>query len=125
VSYDQGRTCKEVWNCMRYCFDLDGTLCSQRVKDYQNAEPFMDRVHAVNRLYDAGHYIIIDTARGSGATKGKDWHDITDSQLKSWGLKYHELRTAVKFSADIYVDDKGQHCDDFFEDDDAKTTSSF
>ena len=66
---------------MIYCFDLDGTLCSQQDLDYENALPFVKRVKHVNDLYDDGHTIIIDTARGSGATKGKDWTEITEKQL--------------------------------------------
>ena len=99
---------------MIYCFDLDGTLCSQRYLDYQNAEPYYDRIEEVNQLYDLGHRIIIDTARGSGATKGKDWWHITHEQLRMWNLKYHELRTGIKFSADYYVDDKAINVSDFF-----------
>ncbi len=99
---------------MIYCFDLDGTLCEQKTLAYDQAQPYKDRINIVNSLYDEGHHIIIDTARGSGATKGKDWYDITKNQLDSWGLKYHELRTGVKFSADVYVDDKGRNAHDFF-----------
>ena len=100
---------------MRYCFDLDGTLCTQRTLDYENAEPFKERILMVNRLYDEGHYIMIDTARGSGATKGKDWYDIAPYQIDSWELKYHELRTGVKFFADVYIDDKAELANTFFE----------
>ena len=118
MSHNQGRTRKKIWNIMIYCFDLDGTLCEQRQLDYDKARPFKERIDIVNHLYDEGHHIIIDTARGSGATKGKDWYDITKNQLDSWGLKYHELRTGVKFSADVYVDDKAQIAGEFFREDD-------
>ena len=97
---------------MIYCFDLDGTLCEQTRLDYDKAHPYKDRIQIVNGLYDEGHHIIIDTARGSSFKK--DWYDITKNQLDSWGLKYHELRTGVKLSADIYVDDKGKNAEDFF-----------
>ena len=50
---------------MIYCFDLDGTLCTKRQLDYQNAEPFVDRILHVNKLYDEGHTIVYWTARGS------------------------------------------------------------
>ena len=100
---------------MIYCFDLDGTLCSQQHLDYENAKPFVKRIKHVNDLYDDGHTIIIDTARGSGATKGKDWSDITAKQLEAWGLRYHDLRVGVKFSADVYVDDKADNADGYFE----------
>ena len=100
---------------MIYCFDLDGTLCSQQDLDYENALPFIKRVKHVNDLYDDGHTIIIDTARGSGATKGKDWTEITEKQLEAWGVKYHDLRAGVKFSADVYIDDKADNADNYFE----------
>ena len=100
---------------MIYCFDLDGTLCSQQDLDYENALPFVKRVKHVNDLYDDGHTIIIDTARGSGATKGKDWTEITEKQLEAWGVKYHDLRVGVKFSADVYIDDKADNADNYFE----------
>ena len=99
---------------MKYCFDLDGTLCTKRNLDYQNAEPFKDRIKIVNSLYDEGHTIIVETARGSGATKGTDWDSITKDQLKNWGLQYHQLRTGIKIDADIYIDDKGKNSEDYF-----------
>ena len=75
----------------------------------------MKRIKHVNDLYDAGHTIIIDTARGSGATRGKDWTDITLKQLEAWEVQYHDLRVGVKFSADVYVDDKADNADNYFE----------
>ena len=68
----------------------------------------------MNFLYDDGNTIIIETARGS--VSGKDWFEETKEQLNSWGLKYSFLRTGIKQNADIYIDDKGKHSDDFFED---------
>lgn len=96
---------------MIYCFDLDGTLCTH-VKDYSEASPFLERIKEVNLLYDQGHTIIIDTARGS--TTGIDWYDITLTQLNSWGLKFHTLRTGIKITADLYIDDKAIKDLDFF-----------
>ena len=100
---------------MTYVFDLDGTLCTSVEGDhYTDAKPFMDRINIVNKLYDEGHIIKIDTARGS--TTGIDWAYITEKQLKNWGVKYSELRCGVKMFADIYIDDKGRNLD-FFNDD--------
>lgn len=90
---------------MIYCFDLDGTLCSNTEGKYKEAKPFLDRIKQVNSLYENGNIIKIDTARG--ATTGIDWKELTTKQLDEWGLKYHELRVGVKLNADIYVDDKG------------------
>lgn len=90
---------------LTYCFDLDGTLCTQsHDKEYTKAEPLYDAIAEVNRLYDEGHTIIIDTARGS--TSGIDWRDVTEKQLSSWGLNYHTLIVGKKIHADIFVDDK-------------------
>ncbi len=90
---------------MIYCFDLDGTLCETNDGDYLNAVPLLRRVARVNRLYDAGHTIIIDSARGS--VTGEDWHSQTLAQLEEWGVKHHQLYVGRKPYADVYVDDRG------------------
>lgn len=87
-----------------YCFDLDGTLGYSTGTDYEATTPYPERIAQVNRLYDAGHTILIDSARGS--VTGRDWSDFTKQQLTAWGLKYHQVRTGIKFFADVYVDDK-------------------
>ena len=62
---------------MRFCFDLDGTICDTPCdpdghnQRYWDALPIPLMVDTVNRLYDEGHYIIIMTAHGRGS--GKDW----------------------------------------------------
>lgn len=96
---------------MIYCFDLDGTLCSQE-NDYNECIPFLDRIQEVNRLYDEGHTIIIDTARGSKT--GINWNKLTKKQLDEWQIPYHKLRIGKKFFADIYVDDKALSDKEFF-----------
>jgi hypothetical protein len=107
---------------MKYVIDLDGTLCrtpETRTEDggfverhYDECTPYMDRIEAVNKLYDAGHTIIIDTARG--ASSGTNWLEYTRRQLASWGLRYHRLRVGVKIGADVYVDDRAIRPEDFF-----------
>lgn len=98
---------------MIYCFDLDGTICTNTEGDYLNANPFYDRIKILNNLFDIGNTIIIDTARGS--TTGIDWHESTKKQLEDWGVKYHKLRVGVKLNADIFVDDKGINDKLFFD----------
>ncbi len=95
-----------------YCFDLDGTLCTTHTDDYSQAEPFHHRIDQVNDLYDAGHTIIIDTARGSKT--GRNWWLVTRKQLDLWGLKYHQLRVGRKIAADYYIDDKAISSSKFF-----------
>jgi FMN phosphatase YigB (HAD superfamily) len=101
----------------RYVFDLDNTLCDTKKKengdwDYLGADPFQDRIDFVNNLYEEGHYIIIETARG--CVSKKNWYEKTFNQLINFGLKFHELRTGVKFNADFFVDDKAINPNDFF-----------
>ena len=109
-----------------YCFDLDGTLCTQvdlenygadadPEKIYELAEPIKSRIKKVNFLYGLGHIILIDTARGTELGNKKHWHDMTKKQLKEWGVKYHRLRVGEKLVADVYVDDRGKGDTDFFE----------
>lgn len=86
-----------------FCFDIDGTLCTNTEGDYLNAEPFQDRIQRVNQLYDQGWGIILFTARGS--TTGIDWLVPTEKQLQGWGVKYHQLRLGKPF-ADLHIDDK-------------------
>ena len=38
------------------------------------------------------------------------------NQLKEFGLKFHTLRTGVKYGADLFVDDKGISDNNFFKD---------
>jgi len=96
---------------MRYCFDIDGTLCHTPNNeggkpDYENAKPFPFMVEQVNRLYNEGNYIIMQTARGKGS--GIDHTELTKKQLDDWGYKYHELFPMFcKPTADIFIDDKG------------------
>lgn len=93
-------------------FDLDGTLCEVEGNYYEAAKPIQERIDYVNKLYDEGHTIIIDTARG--CVSGRNHFFFTVKQCKEWGLKFHTVRTGVKFGADIFVDDKGTSDIDFF-----------
>ena len=89
---------------MIYCFDLDGTLCTNTEGEYSKDSPYLDRIDIVNSLYDSGNTILIDTARGS--TTKINWYELTENQLKEWGIKYHTLRVGVKLNFDILIDDK-------------------
>jgi cytidyltransferase-like protein len=96
---------------MRYCFDIDGTICDtpnneNGKPDYEKATPIPFMVERVNQLYDEGNYIILMTARGRGS--GVDRSEITKQQLSDWGIKYHELEPMFhKPNANIFIDDKG------------------
>lgn len=88
---------------MIYCFDIDGTLCTNTDGDYEQAQPFKQVIAQVNRLYDEGHRILLYTARG--ATTGIDWRELTEQQMEKWGVCYHALFMG-KPTADVYIDDK-------------------
>jgi hypothetical protein len=95
-----------------YCFDLDGTLCTNTNGDYKNANPFLDRIKKLNELHNDGNKIIIDTARGS--TTGIDWYELTEYQLRTWGVNFDELIVGRKVHADVFIDDKGINDNIFF-----------
>ena len=93
-----------------YCFDIDGTICTNTDGHYALAEPFESRIDHVNALYDAGHIISFFTARGS--TTGIDWRSLTEQQLGQWAVRYHTLIMG-KPHAYLFVDDKGIRADDY------------
>ena len=95
---------------MIYCFDIDGTLCTNSDGEYERAEPYPEVIAQVNALYDAGHQVILYTARGS--TTGIDWRELTENQVGSWGVKYHQLFLG-KPTADIYIDDKAANVEEW------------
>jgi histidinol phosphatase-like enzyme len=95
-----------------YVFDLDGTLCKTPEGRYYDATPIKGRIKKVNKLYDQGHTIIVDTARGSET--GVDWLNYTGKQLEKWGLKFHMLYAGRKPYGHFYVDDKAVSDKEFF-----------
>jgi len=104
---------------MKYVIDIDGTICTTTNGNYELAIPIQSKIEKINKLYDEGNHIIYSTARGMGRFKGsrilsyENFYDLTYSQLKSWGCKFHELHLG-KPSGDYYIDDKGMNSNDFF-----------
>ena len=88
---------------MIYCFDIDGTICTNTDGDYESALPINERIDKINSLYDSGNIVHFYTARGTQT--GIDWRKLTQLQLKKWGVKYHKLMLG-KPHFDILVDDK-------------------
>ena len=110
---------------MRYCFDIDGTICtSVKGRNYEDAEPFKDRIDIVNQLYAQGNEITYFTARAMGRFKdlphefaqkeaGLALRELTQQQLLKWGCRYHQLIMG-KPHADVFVDDKGIAAEKYF-----------
>lgn len=93
-----------------YCFDIDQTICTTQGTDYANAEPILERIAKINLLFSQGNIIKFLTARGS--MTGMDWRELTEGQLASWGVSYHELHLTKPY-ADFYIDDKAVKDIDF------------
>ena len=105
---------------MTYVFDIDGTICTNTNGDYKKAEPLKDRIATINRLYDEGNIIYFQTARGMGRSNNSQvfanrlFYKFTKKQLEEWGAMHHGLFLG-KPSGDIYIDDKGEKDEDFFD----------
>ncbi len=96
----------------KYVIDLDNTLCTTNKTDYVNAVPLINKINMVNHLYDAGNFIIINTARGYESKI--NLRNLTEYQLKIWGVKYHIL-LFNKPNGDVYIDDKALNGSDWNE----------
>jgi len=85
--------------------DIDETICFySKERQYPLAEPNLENITKVNKLYEQGNTIIYWTARG--ATTGLDWYELTLNQLNKWGCKYHELKVGNKPHYDLLICDK-------------------
>lgn len=96
---------------MTYCFDIDGTICTNTAGKYEDAKPYPERIAVINELYDKSNEIKLYTSRG--VTTGIGWRSLTEKQLREWGVKYHELLMDKPYY-DIIVDDKAINDADFF-----------
>lgn len=94
-----------------YCFDIDGTICTNTDGTYEQAQPYPEVIEKVNRLHGQGHSIIFYTARGS--TTGIDWTELTKKQLECWNVKYDKLIMGKPY-AHLYIDDKAIQSEEFF-----------
>ena len=90
---------------MKIYVDIDETICcysGERL--YPKAEPDYENIQKINHLYEQGHQITYWTARGS--VTGIDWYDLTETQLKKWGCKWHSLSVGNKPAYDLLICDK-------------------
>lgn len=97
---------------MRFCFDLDNTLVSfpTTCGDYSTCLPRMENISILRDLHNAGHTIIIQTARRMKTHGGNvgaiiaDVGKLTFDQLSLFDIPYDELHFG-KPHAHVYVDD--------------------
>lgn len=98
---------------MRIVIDLDGTICPirQEGENYSDLVPLSGAVEKIQALKQAGHYIIIQTARNmatQGGNLGKVMQNIgkiTLDWLEVYGIPYDEIFFG-KPNAHIYIDDR-------------------
>lgn len=94
--------------------DIDDTICTlDEPMNYASARPIDLAISKVNLLFSEGHEIHFWTARGT--LSGKDWRQLTESQLSSWGVKYHTLNFG-KPAYDLFIDDKNINSRDWLSD---------
>ena len=101
---------------MKVYVDIDDTICyyedkSTGAKDYTLAQPYLERINKINKLYDEGHEIIYWTARGT--VTQKLWFSVTLHQLQKWGCKFNELKMG-KPAYDLFIDDKNINSERYF-----------
>ena len=98
---------------LRVCIDLDGTICDLRKpgQTYADVLPKPGAREMIKKLHDAGHTIIINTARNMGSTGHnigkalKNVGQITFDWLEKHGIEYDEIFFG-KPNADITIDDR-------------------
>jgi hypothetical protein len=83
-------------------------------------------IELLNRLYDRGHKIVLNTSRFMGRARGdraeveRIGRKFTEQQLAGWGVRYHELWMG-KPRFDYVIDDRSV----FYEPDCARIEAFF
>ena len=85
---------------MQIIIDIDGTICSEeRQFSRPLATPLPEAIASVNALFDAGHTIILYSAR-----TWAEW-EVTNYWLRQHGVKFHQLFLG-KPVGDVWIDDR-------------------
>ena len=100
--------------------DIDETISFYPgERKYDLAEPIVENIAKINKMYDDGWYVTYWTARGS-VSKVDHW-EYTNVQLKMWGCKFHDLITGyrdgpfcwpTKPHFDLVIDDKAKRIEE-------------
>lgn len=97
---------------MRICIDLDGVICSLKKQDetYADVSPILGAIEKIRELRQAGHYIIIYTARHMKTCNANislviaKIGQVTLEWLSNHNVEYDEILFGKPW-ADIYIDD--------------------
>jgi capsule biosynthesis phosphatase len=105
---------------MRICFDIDGVLCPLRNtgQTYSELPPLPGAVEKIKSLKEAGHHIILQTARHMKTCNGNVALVIArqGKTLLDWLAKHEIPFDELLFGkpyADIYVDDNAYRFTDW------------
>ena len=91
---------------MVYCFDIDGTICTDVLESNpQDAVPNHQAIDEINKLYNSCNKILIFTSRDHYG----EFKELTLRQLRSWKVNYHELIYRDKPKYDILIDSKSMN----------------
>jgi capsule biosynthesis phosphatase len=98
---------------MKIVIDIDGTICpiKNTDEDYADLQPLPNAVEKIQSLKDAGHYIILNTARNmatQGGNLGKIMKNVgktTLDWLEKHKIPYDEIYFG-KPNAHVYIDDR-------------------
>ncbi len=105
---------------MRIVIDLDGTICPIKENDgkYEDLIPLAGAVERINELKQAGHYIIILTARNMATQQSnvgkvmKNIGKVTLDWLEKYQIAYDEIYFG-KPNAHVYIDDRALRFSDW------------
>ncbi|MFK5882831.1 MAG: hypothetical protein QM489_00670 [Candidatus Izemoplasma sp.] len=104
---------------MKYVIDIDNTISVwNEDRDYDNFEPIQPMIDKINKLYDEGHIIVFNTARGMSFYSEKrnqienNNRPIIEKWLIKHKVKYHKLYLC-KPLGDFYIDDKNLNIEEF------------
>lgn len=95
---------------MIIALDFDGTICRGKYPEIAGLQPYAKET--INKLFDAGHYLIINTCRSGDQLleainwmlqQGLKFHRVNDNHPEQTALYNNNSR---KIYAHIYVDDK-------------------
>lgn len=100
------------YSTMRICIDVDGVICSLRNPDqeYASLHPVPGAVEGMRALHEAGHYLILSTARHMKTCEGNMGMVLRRQGLTllQWldrhAIPYDEIWFGKPF-ADVYLDD--------------------
>ena len=88
--------------------DIDETICFYSgEREYRLAEPNLENIAKINKLYDKGNKITYYTARGSVyRDRLQEFKELTYKQLLEWGCKFHNYSVGEKPPYDLLICDK-------------------